>query len=172
MSARTFVDTNVFVYWLDSSEAGKRNVADAWLRTLWREQSGRTSMQVLNELYVTLTRKLKHRIATEDAWDTVQTLVTWEPQTTNRELLMRAREIEMRFRIGWWDSLIVAAAQLQECHVLLSEDLQHGMRFGNTIVQNPFETSVQEVQALYQVDTLPSRHRSRGRPARRKISPA
>jgi predicted nucleic acid-binding protein len=172
MSARTFVDTNVFVYWLDSSDVKKRGVADVWLRTLWREQSGRTSMQVLNELYVTLTRKIKHRIATEAAWDTVQTLLTWEPQASNRDLLVRAREIEMRFQIGWWDSLVVAAAQLQECHVLLSEDLQHGMRFGNTIVQNPFETSVQEVQSLCEGETLPSRHRARGRPTRRKAMPA
>jgi predicted nucleic acid-binding protein len=168
----TFVDTNVFVYWLDVSEPKKRDVVDQWLKRLWRDQSGRTSVQVVNELYVTLTRKIKHRVKQEDAWDTVRTLFAWEPQPTNRELVVRAREIERRFAIGWWDSLIVAAAQLQACQVLLTEDLQHGMRFGDVFVRNPFEPAVEDSQVSYEIEALPSRHRPRGRPTRRKVPAA
>lgn len=167
MTARIFVDTNVFVYWLDSSYPAKRSTADEWIKRLWREQTGRTSMQVLNELYICLTRKLKRRTKPEDAWDIAAALFAWEPQPTDRPLLLLAREIEARYAISWWDSLIVAAAQQQDCAVLLSEDLQHGMRFQDVLVQNPFVGSVQEMLVPYQVERLPSRHRPRGRPPKR-----
>jgi len=58
MTAPVFVETNVLVYARDAGSAAKQARAAAWLEILWREQVGRTSMQVLSEYYVTLTRKL------------------------------------------------------------------------------------------------------------------
>lgn len=167
MSERIFVDTNVLVYVYDMGQPAKRTVATQWLQRLWRDRCGRTSIQVLNELYVTLTRKLPHRMTPDEAWDIVQTLTAWDPQVMDRELLLRGREIERRYRTSWWDGLIVAAAQLQDCDVLLSEDLQHGMRFDQVIVQNPFESFVQEPRMTYAVDQAASRHRRPGRPRKR-----
>lgn len=164
MSDRVFVDTNVFVYWLDAGHPAKRAVAEERIRLLWTQQNGRTSMQVLNELYVTLTRKLKSRLNDEEAWDAVSALFAWDPLPPGRDVLVRAREIQTRYRIGWWDSLIVAAAQTQDCAVLLSEDLQHGMNFGGVTVQNPFEPVVQEPHIPYRLEPLAPRHRPRGRP--------
>src|SRR5262245_49445828 len=112
MTEKAFVDTNVFVYAFDTAHRAKQATAAAMLDVLWREQSGRTSMQVLNELYVTLTRKLSRKIAPESAWDIVVSLAAWDPQPVDRELLVRWREIEQRYRLSWWDSLVVAAAQL------------------------------------------------------------
>jgi predicted nucleic acid-binding protein len=164
MSDRTFVDTNVFVYWLDSGHPAKRAIAEEWIGRLWRQQNGRTSMQVLNELYVTLTRKLKNQLNESEAWDVVSALFAWDPLPPGRDVLMRAREIQTRYGISWWDSLIVAAAQAQDCAALLSEDLQHGMNFGGVTVQNPFEPIVQEPHARYRPEPLEPRHRPRGRP--------
>jgi len=169
MSALVFVDTNIFVYARDVRESSKRELATQWMARLWQEQTGRTSAQVLSEYYVTLTRKLKPGIAPDDAWDDVQALMAWDPQQIDRELLSLAREVERRYRISWWDSLIVAAAQLQSCAVLLSEDLQDGMVFDRVTVRNPFAMKVEDARVECEVSKrVHPRHRKRGRPARRK----
>jgi len=165
---KLFVDTNVFAYVYDAGYPQRSELAKEWLQRLWREQTGRTSVQVLNELYVILTRKLKRKMSADDAWEIVQALLAWSPQPVDRELLLRGREIEQRYRLSWWDSLIVAAAQLQDCDVLLTEDLQAGARFGRVLVRNPFETAVREPAGNYvATERLPSRHRPRGRPRKR-----
>lgn len=165
MTERTFVDTNVLVYLYDSGHPSKSRAAADLLAGLWREQSGRTSVQVLNELYVTLTRKLTRKMNPDQAWDIVEALLAWNPQTNDRELLTRGRQIEQRYRLSWWDSLVVAAAQLQDCSLLLTEDLQPGMTFGSVRVINPFQSSVKEPDMPYTVlEKLLPRHRARGRP--------
>jgi hypothetical protein len=85
-------------------------------------------------------------------------------------LLLLAHEIEQRYRISWWDSLIVGAAQLQDCDILLTEDLQAGMNFDRVSVQNPFSLQVQEPRAVYSIPKLPSRHRPRGWPRKQSIA--
>src|ERR1700754_4731689 len=102
---KTFVDTNVFAYWLDPGHPAKQAIADQWIGLLWRQRSGRTSMQVLSELYVTLTRKLKTNLKEDDAWDTVSSLFAWEPVATDPDMLTQAREVHRRYGISWWDSL-------------------------------------------------------------------
>jgi len=171
MTAPVFVDTNVLVYARDSGEPAKQKIAAQWLVDLWKEQTGRTSVQVLSEYYVTLTRKLKPGLKPEQAWDDIQALMTWDPHPIDRELLLAAREIERRYRISWWDSMIVSAARLQGCKLLLSEDMQDGMSFDGVTVRNPFSLSVEEAKAEYRTAT-PSRarHRPRGRPSRRVAS--
>ena len=165
MTATIFVDTNVLVYARDAAHPDKQALALGWLDRLWREQSGRTSIQVLSELYVTLTRKLKPGMRAEEAWDDIEALLAWDPQPVDRDLLIRAREIEGRYRLAWWDSMIVAAAQLQDCDTLLTEDLQDGMAFGNVTIRSPFNLRVEEKTRSYASDTgIARRHRPRGRP--------
>lgn len=167
MSDSVFVDTNVFVYARDGSERVKQPAAAEWVRRLWIDQQGRTSIQVLNEYYVTVTRKLDPGLARQDAWDDVQALFSWAPQEVTPDLLVRAREVEGRYGLSWWDSMIVASAQMQSCPLLLSEDLQDGMMCDGVTVLNPFSRSVSEQHASYGVLPEPlSRHRSPGRPRR------
>lgn len=144
MSEAIFVDTNVLLYARDASEPLKQPRALAWLEYLWRERLGRTSVQVLSEYYQNATRKLRPGLPPEDAWDDVRALMTWRPEPVDDELLRLGREIERRFQVSWWDSLVVAAAQRQGCVVLLTEDLQHGMRFGAVEVMSPFKVGVEE----------------------------
>lgn len=61
MTAPTFVDTNALVYVRDSAAPDKQQAAAAWMRHLWQRRLGRLSTQVLNEYYVTVTRKLVPR---------------------------------------------------------------------------------------------------------------
>jgi predicted nucleic acid-binding protein len=165
MAESIFVDTNILVYARDSDQGRKQQTAAQCLHVLWQERTGRTSVQVLGEYYVTLTRKLKPGVKAEDAWDDVRALMSWEPQPIDGEVLERAREIERRYRTSWWDAAIVAAAQAQSCTVLLSEDFQNGMAFGPVTVRNPFAAKVEERREIYRLPVMPRpRHRARGRP--------
>ncbi len=74
-----FVDTNVLVYARDASESEKQPQAADWMNYLWRSQAGRLSTQVLNEYYVTVTRKLSPGTAVEDARRDIRNLVAWQP---------------------------------------------------------------------------------------------
>ncbi len=169
MSEAVFVDTNVLVYARDAIEGEKQRTAEEWLSRLWRERRGRTSVQVLSEYYVTVTRKLDPGMPAVEAWDDVRALFSWRPQPIDAALLERGRELEARFRLAWWDSLIVAAAQLQACAVLLSEDMQDGMAFGGVRVRNPFRPEAHEERAQYVIEAPEPLHRGRGRPAKRPV---
>ena len=171
MTARIFVDTNVFVYAKQAREPAKQPLAAQWLERLWSEQTGCTSVQVLNEYYTTLTRKIKPAVPPADAWDDVKNLITWNPQVMDLELLHRGREVEQRYRLSWWDSLIVAGAQLQNCVLLLTEDLQDRSVYGGVTVRNPFTCSVSEDLTPYDVERVPVHsHPRRGRPRRQNTA--
>lgn len=167
MNAVVFVDTNVFVNARDASEPEKQPAAARWIERLWIEQRGRTGAQVLNDYYVTVTRNLDPGLPPEQAWQDVQALLTWDPQPIDRELLTLARELERRLDLHWRDSMIVAAAQLQNCDLLLTEEFPDGWSCNGLTVCNPFETKVQDEQGRYVAAPAPaSRHRPRGRPRR------
>jgi predicted nucleic acid-binding protein len=163
MTVPCFVDANVLVYAHNPAEPQKRQVARDLLQELWAGFRGRTSIQVLNEFYNVVTRKLSAPKGRAEAWAEVEEFFLWNPQQLDPELLQRARQIEARYKLSWWDSLIVAAAQLQGCSVLYTEDLQHGATFDGVRVVNPFISQVQEEPAPYRV-AVASPHRPRGRP--------
>lgn len=165
MTALHFVDANVFLYASDDHDPAKRARARAWLDRLWLEASGRTSVQVLSEYYVNLKKISGPRIPVEEAWARVVKYFAWKPQPVEETLFRQAREVEQRWRISWWDSMVVAAAQMQFCPLLLTEDLQDGMKFGSVTVRSPFTLEVREAQAAYEVlPRIASFHRPRGRP--------
>ncbi len=164
MTAPCFVDANVFVYARDPRDPLKQARAAEWIGWLWRQRAGRTSFQVLSEFYVVATRKLTPRVAEDLAWDEAVRYFAWAPQETNEPLLRRAREVERRYQLSWWDSMVVAAAQLQDCVLLVTEDLQDGMVFGPVTVRSPFTSVLEEPAAAYVPARAASLHRPRGRP--------
>ena len=167
MTGPLFVDANVIVYAGDPRDASKQRRAIAWLDLLWREQRGRTSTQVLSESYVGLARLARASGAKHDVWHSVQKYFVWTPLAIDESVLRRAHEIEQRHRISWWDSMIVAAAQIQDCALLLTEDLQDGGVYGTVTVRSPFTLEVREAAAADAVSPRPaSPHRPRGRPRR------
>ncbi len=138
MTATVFVDTNVLVYRHDSSDPAKQSRADDWITFLVRRRSARISFQVLQELYATLTRKLRPGFDAGEARDIVRDLAVWRPVTVDLAILERSWLLQQRYSLSWWDALIVAAAQSSECRVLLTEDLQRGQTFGEVRVVDPF----------------------------------
>lgn len=133
-----FVDTNVLLYSEDGADAVKQAQALAWLKELWLRRCGRLSTQVLGEFYVNATRKLKPAMPSGDARAEVRRYQRWHPWLIDQATVEAAWAVESRFKIGYWDALVVAAAQQQGCEWLLSEDLQHDQRFDAVRVVNPF----------------------------------
>jgi len=169
MTGLCFVDANVFVYSRDPRDPQKQNRAAQWLDHLWSERQGRTSCQAMAEFYAALTRKLG--MAPALAWQYVERYLAWSPRPVGEALLRRAREIEQRFKLSWWDSMIVAAAQLQNCVLLLTEDLQDGAVYGSVTARSPFALEAREAAATYAVERRTrSLHRPRGRPRRAAIA--
>jgi predicted nucleic acid-binding protein len=135
-----FVDTktNVLVYFRDSSEPAKQQRAEEWIEHLVHTRAARTSLQVLNEFYVTVTRKLRPTLGRDEAKADVLDYLAWRPVQPSPALVEGAWELEDRYSLSFWDALVVAAARKAGCEKLLTEDLQEGQDFGGTTVVNPF----------------------------------
>jgi predicted nucleic acid-binding protein len=169
MTGLCFVDANVLVYALDPRDPAKQQRAKAWRDSLWRDGRGRTSVQALLEAYVAL-RRIGGAPA-EDIWASVERHFAWNPLPVNEEVMRQAYAVQARWKISWWDSLIVAAAQLQGCELLLTEDLQDGMDFGSVTARNPFTLAAEQPAAPYAAPPMLARlHRPRGRPRRTAIA--
>jgi predicted nucleic acid-binding protein len=155
MTGPVFVDTNIWLYARDTRDARKHRIACDWLDKLWQAAQGRTSLQVVNEYYANVTRKLARPMSREDAWEDVEMMLAWRPRPQTADMLKHARELEVRHRLSWWDALVVASAAAEDCDLLLSEDLQHGQVLAGIRVCNPF------AQGISDADWLPSPRRSR-----------
>lgn len=137
MSDKTFVDTNVLIYAHDIDAKAKHETAKKVLHELWGQRSGVLSMQVLQEFYVNVTRKIPRPISKESARLVVSTYAIWCIDTTPAEVSSAFR-IEDESHIGFWDALIVAAAVKSGASRLLSEDLNAGQIISGVRVENPF----------------------------------
>jgi predicted nucleic acid-binding protein len=137
MSAE-FVDTNVLVYAYDPSSVKKHRRARELLEELWERRTGRVSVQVLQEFYWTVTRKVPKPLARKVARDHLQDLSAWDPFAPTADDVLSAIALERENQISFWDAMILQAAIRSDCSVLWSEDFSHGVRYGTVRVKNPF----------------------------------
>ncbi|MCP3958392.1 MAG: PIN domain-containing protein [bacterium] len=138
MSDRAFVDSNVLVYAHDRGAGAKREQAVALLERLWQQRSGVLSTQVIQEFYVNVRRKAANPVPLREARKLVNDYLVWETVVNDGRAILGALEIEDRYRISFWDSLIVQAANTAGVDTLYSEDLSHGQKYGMVEVINPF----------------------------------
>jgi len=141
MNGRVFVDTNVLVYSRDASEPQKQKQAIAWMTYLWENRAGYLSFQVLQEFYITVTDKLDPGLDHETARRDVRFLLSWQPSKADHRVIEGAWQLQDRYRLSWWDALIVSAAQAAGCRYLLTEDMQENQKFGQIKIINPFHVS-------------------------------
>lgn len=137
MSAKAFVDTNLLIYAHDVDSAAKHETAKYILQELWNERTGALSIQVLQEFYVNVTRKIAKPLSKAAAREIVNGYLVWCVETTPAEISMAFR-IEDKARIGFWDALIVAAAVKAGADRILSEDLNTGQMIFGVRIENPF----------------------------------
>jgi predicted nucleic acid-binding protein len=137
MNDRVFVDTNVLIYAHDVDAKHKHDVAKRVLQELWSQRTGVLSMQVLQEFYVNVTRKIATPLSKKAARLVVHSYAIWCIETTPAEIAAAFR-IEDESRIGFWDALIVASAAKAGTARILSEDLNARRIIAGIRVENPF----------------------------------
>jgi predicted nucleic acid-binding protein len=137
MSDRYFVDANILMYAHDSAAGVKHDRAKTIVEELWRERSGVVSTQVLQELCVNLRRKARRPVALETARSIVDDYLAWHVVTNTGESILQALDIEKRYRISFWDALVIQAAEAAGAVVLYSEDLSDGQTYSGVRVVNP-----------------------------------
>ena len=139
MNGRFFLDTNVLVYSFDRSAPAKIRRATHLIRQAVITRKGIVSYQVAQEFFNVALRRFAKPMTVAEAEQYLATV--FRPLMavhSSQALYGEALQLSDRYRLSWYDSLIVAAAIEGQCSVLYSEDLQHGQRFGDLRIQNPF----------------------------------
>ena len=138
MKDKVFLDTNIIVYAHDRSSGDKHVAAREILDTLWENRAGVISVQVLQEFFVCITKKVIKPIPLENARKIIAYLSSWDVVTNDKALTLRAIDLQEKFRFSFWDSLVVQAAIQSQARLLLSEDLPDGQTIDGLEIVNPF----------------------------------
>jgi len=138
MTDKVFVDTNILVYAHDLDAGNKHDQAAEIVSQVWESRNGVLSTQVLQEFYVTLTRKVSSTLSKLEARKLVQKYSHWHLVLNDPSIILQASEIEESNNISFWDALIVSAAYSQNVPTILTEDLNHGQIIEGILIRNPF----------------------------------
>jgi predicted nucleic acid-binding protein len=122
--ALQFVDSNIVIYAYDKLAGAKHERAKKLIASLWESRLGCLSIQVLQEFYVTVTRKVARPLAADVAAEV--------------EDVKQAIAIHQRYAISFWDAMVVRSATQLGCATLWSEDLNAGQVYEGVRVMNPF----------------------------------
>jgi predicted nucleic acid-binding protein len=141
MSDKYFVDTNILMYAHDASAGEKHEGAKALVEELWRDRTGVVSTQVLQELAVNLRKNARQPLDAKATRDIIADYLTWQVIINNGDSILEAIDLETRYKISFWDAMVVQAAQLSGADTLYSEDLSDGQRYGSIRVANPLKFS-------------------------------
>jgi predicted nucleic acid-binding protein len=133
-----FLDTNVLIYAFDPSAGQKHTIAAQIVRECWENDTGRLSLQVLQEFYVNVTRKIAAPLEHQFARQIVADLAQWRLHTPEANDLLQAIDLQARYQLSFWDAAIVQSASRLGCEQLVSEDFNAGQTFGQMRVINPF----------------------------------
>ena len=139
MSDKFFVDTDILVYAHDLTQGAKYEKARALVQKLWENENGVLSTQVLQELCVSLRRKVARPLSAEGTRKVIEDYASWEIVVNTAESVVQALEIEGQYKISFWDALIVQAAGSCGAEVIYSEDLEDGQSYGEVRVIDPLK---------------------------------
>ena len=134
----SFVDTNVLVYAFDKSHSPKKSVAQQLLNDLIDLDHLRVSTQVLQELFVTLTRKVSRPCSSDEALAVLEDLASWPLTVVDLAAIRAAVALAAEAKLSFWDALIVVAAARAGAEILYTEDLNHGQEILGIQIRNPF----------------------------------
>lgn len=139
MSAKRFIDTNIFIYQLESDDERKRGIADAIIREGIETGNACISYQVVQECLNTVLRKAEIPLDEAGARTYLDhVLAPLLRITASVGLYHRGLNIQARYGYRFYDALIIAAALEAGCSYLCTDDLQHGQRIDTLLIENPF----------------------------------
>ena len=130
------LDTNVLVYAVDSTPGHSKKRAVA-IELIQKADFG-LSAQVMQEFYVTVTKKFQRPLSSEKAIEFLDSLNAFPIIPTDYTLINEGIRNSIEYQISYWDGAILAAAERLKAPVLYSEDLSHGQLYGHIKVVNPF----------------------------------
>lgn len=137
---KVFVDTNILVYAHDTTAGMKREIAKEAILDLWNSETGVLSTQVLQELYVSLTQKIPAPLNGKKARSILEDLCAWKVMVNDEQTVLAAIDLQVQYRLSFWDSLILEAARRSGAVTLYSEDLSNGQQIDGIKIVNPFNT--------------------------------
>lgn len=130
-----FLDTNILVYLFDFDEPENKTIAEG---IFGEYPEIRLSTQVLQEFYVTVTRKLGRPMPPEQALTVVEQFQTYPVAVVTNQIVTKGIRRSIDSNLSFWDALIVETALAEKADLLVTEDLQDGWRIGSMRVWNPF----------------------------------
>lgn len=139
MSAKAFFDTNVLVYAFDKNEPEKQAIAKRLIGQFGSDGQLIVSTQVLQELYVTLSKMGKQALPAEEVEEIVNDFAEYPLVQVDKMIIACAMKRHQSKAFSFWDSLIVEAALQANCQILFSEDMQDGQQIGQLVIRNPFK---------------------------------
>jgi predicted nucleic acid-binding protein len=137
MANKFFVDTNILIYAHDPRAGQKHERARQLIERLWSTGEGVLSTQILQELCVNLRRKAGRPLPIDEIRRLIQDYLSWEIVVNTPESVIEAMEIEVRYKISFWDALVLQAAESSGAAVLYSEGFATGQSYGAIRVFNP-----------------------------------
>jgi predicted nucleic acid-binding protein len=139
MSGKVFIDSNIFIYAYNNQDPRKQIAAFDLIRENTIDGTGVVSYQVVHEFFHFALVKAASKVRSDDAQLLLEEVFRpLQMVPSSFYLISDAIRIQDRYRLSWYDSLIVAAAQQAGCDVLYTEDLQHGQQLGSVTVRDPF----------------------------------
>jgi predicted nucleic acid-binding protein len=136
---KCFLDTNILVYAFDVSAGRKHEVAKRIVIDLWDTKDGILSTQVLQEFFVSVTKKIPKPINARLAREIVSDLLKWDIIINDKNSLLEAIDIHIRYNYSFWDSLLIQAAIRSGAALLLTEDLTDSQKIKGISIKNPFK---------------------------------
>jgi predicted nucleic acid-binding protein len=141
MNGKCFVDTNILVYAHDADAGAKHRRAQEVVEELWDSRRGVISTQVLQELCLNVRCKYRRPFSRKETQILVESYMKWEVVVNDVTSIVQALTSEERYKVSFWDALILQAAESAGVDVLLSEDFASNQSYGSVRVKNPFADS-------------------------------
>jgi predicted nucleic acid-binding protein len=137
MPARSFFDTNILIYADDKAAPAKQRRSLDLIAEHRRARSGVVSLQILQEYFVTVTRKL--HVESSIARRKVELLAEFHVAAPDVADILAAIDLHRLHNLSFWDALVIRSAKQSGCTVLLSEDMQHTRDLDGLQIVNPFK---------------------------------
>jgi predicted nucleic acid-binding protein len=138
MKDKIFLDTNIIVYAHDNSSGDKHTAAKEIMDYLWESKKGVISVQVLQEFFVCVTKKIVKPLLLKNARMILEYLSNWDVVINDKYVTLKAIDLQEKYRFSFWDSLVIQAAIQSQARILLSEDLPDGQNVKDLKILNPF----------------------------------